>query len=295
MINEFLKNHGEYYNDKYFKDMTSLKMGGHICHYVVPNTINDVKEIIAYLKTNHVPFKVMGNGSNLVCGSSEFSGVILSLKNLNNYEINNTEIYAEAGVLVMGLCQHLAKEGLSGMEFASGIPGNVGGLVYMNAGAYRRSMSDVVKSVLVLKDNELVWLDNKECNFTYRHSIFGDHPHWVILAAKLQLEHKPSEEIYALMRDRLERRKTSQPLDKPSAGSCFRNPDNGFAWELIDGIGYRGYKIGNVCVSNKHSNFIINDGDGCAEDYLKIAYEIIDKVKNKYGIKLIFEVEKFNC
>ena len=118
-----------------------------------------------------------------------------------------------------------------------------------------------------------MWLDNKECNFTYRHSIFGDHPHWVILAAKLQLEHKPSEEIYALMRDRLERRKTSQPLDKPSAGSCFRNPDNGFAWELIDGIGYRGYKIGNVCVSNKHSNFIINDGDGCAEDYLKIAYK----------------------
>ena len=295
MIEEYLKNHGEYFNDKYFKDLTSLKVGGHIAHYVVPNSVEDVKEIISFLKNNKITFKVMGNGSNLVCGSSEFSGVVISLKKLNNYEINNDERYCEAGVLVPMLCQNLAKEGLSGLEFASGIPGNIGGLIYMNAGAYKKSMSDVVSSVLVLKDDELVWMNNEDLKFAYRHSIFGDHPRWVIIAAKIKLVRKPSEEIFALMKDRLERRKLAQPLDKASSGSCFRNPDNGFAWELIDGIGYRGYRIGDISVSEKHSNFIVNNGNGTAEDYMKIAYEIMDKVQAKYGVKLVLEVEKFNC
>lgn len=295
MIADFLKQHGEYYDDKYFKDLTTLKMGGHICNYVLPNSVEDLRLIVKYLRENNIPFKVMGNGSNLVCGSSEFGGVVLNLKKLNNYELNNNELYAQAGVIVPSLCQYLAKEGLSGMEFASGIPGNIGGLVYMNAGAYKKSMSDVIKSVQVIKDNELIWLDNKECNFEYRHSIFGDHPRWVIVAARINLERKDSKEIFALMEDRLQRRKLSQPLGVPSAGSCFRNPENGYAWELIDGIGYRGYSLGGVCVSNKHSNFIINNGGGTAEEYLNIAYDIMDKVKSKYGIKLIFEVEKFNC
>lgn len=295
MIEEFLKKHSEYYDDKSFKDLTTLKMGGHIKHYCLPNTIDDLKEIINYLKYNKIPFKVIGNGSNLVCGSSEFDGVIINLSKLDNYEFNNEEIYVEAGVKAMYLSQQLAKLSLSGLEFASGIPGNIGGLVYMNAGAYKKSMADVVTSVLVLKDNELVWLNSDELNFKYRHSIFGDHPHWVIVAAKLKLQKKDSQEILELMADRLERRKNSQPLDKCSAGSCFRNPDNGYAWELIDGIGYRGYKIGDVMVSEKHSNFIINNGEGTGEDYMNIAYEIMDKVKAKYGIKLVLEVEKFNC
>ena len=295
MIKTFLKQHGEYHDDKSFKSLTTLKMGGHIRHFVVPNDVDDLKAIVAFLKNNRVNFKVLGNGSNLVCGESEYDGVVISLKNICAYEIHNDEVYAEAGVLAPALANVLAKQGLSCLEFASGIPGSIGGLVYMNAGAYKSSMADIVKEVLVLKDDELIWLNNDELNFSYRHSIFHDHPRWVVVAAKLKLERKPSEIIEELMADRLRRRKETQPLDIPSAGSCFRNPDDTFAWKLIDGIGYRGYAINDVLVSEKHSNFIVNNGNGTADDYLNIAYQIQDKVKEKYGIKLVMEVEKFNC
>ena len=295
MIEDFLKQHSEYSNDKYFKDLTTLKMGGHIKHFVMPNSVDDLRQIINYLKNNAIVFKVIGNGSNLICGESEFNGVVISLKKLNSYEISNDEVYAEAGVMAPALANILAKQGLSCLEFASGIPGSIGGLIYMNAGAYKGAIADIVKQVLVLKDDELVWMKNDECNFSYRHSIFHDHPRWVVIAGKFKLVKKSSEVIEELMADRLQRRKQTQPLDKPSAGSCFRNPDNGFAWKLIDGIGYRGVCKNGVCVSEKHSNFIVNNGDGTAEDYLSIAYEIIDKVKDKYGVKLVMEVEKFNC
>jgi len=295
MLETFLKSHGEYHDDKYFKDLTTLKMGGYIRHFILPETVDDLKVIIAYLKSNRIIFKVIGNGSNLVCGESDYNGVVICLKKINSFEIHNDELYVEAGVLAPVLAQTLAKQGLSCMEFASGIPGCIGGLIYMNAGAYRSSMSDVIREVLVLKDDELVWINNDELQFSYRHSIFHDHPRWVVVAARLKLERKDPKDIEALMKDRLDRRKSTQPLDKPSAGSCFRNPDDQFAWKLIDGIGYRGFAVGDVSVSDKHSNFIVNNGQGTAEDYLSIACQIQDKVKEKYGIRLIMEVEKFNC
>lgn len=295
MIEDFLKQHGEYYSDKYFKDLTTLRMGGHIKHFVMPNSVEDLKTIIEYLKANKVSFKVIGNGSNLICGESEYDGVVINLKRLNSYEISNDEIYVESGVMAPSLANYLAKQGLSCLEFASGIPGTMGGLIYMNAGAYKGEMADVVNEVLVLKDNELIWMKKDECCFAYRNSIFRDHPRWVVIAAKLKLVKKSSEIICDLMNDRLQRRKQTQPLEMPSAGSCFRNPDNGFAWKLIDSIGYRGISRNGVCVSEKHSNFIVNVGNGTAEDYLGIAYEVQDKVKEKYGIKLVMEVEKFNC
>ena len=295
MIEDFLKLHGDYSQDKYFKDLTTLKMGGHIKHFVMPNSVDDLKQIIEYLKANKILFKTLGNGSNLICGESEFDGVVICLKKLNSYEINNDEIYVEAGVMAPALANTLAKQGLSCLEFAAGIPGTMGGLVYMNAGAYKGEMADVISEVLVLKDNEFVWMKNNECNFAYRRSIFQEHPHWIIIAAKLRLTKKPSEAIIELMQDRLNRRKQTQPLDMPSAGSCFRNPEGKFVWQLIDELGYRGVYKNGVCVSGKHSNFIVNNGNGTAEDYLSIALEIQDKVKEKYGIKLVMEVEKFNC
>ena len=295
MIADFLRKHGQYCDDKYFKDLTTLKMGGHISHFIVPETVEDLKDIIHFLKQNRIMFKVIGNGSNLVCGESEYNGVVINLKSLSAYEINNDEVYAEAGVLAPYLASILAKQGLSCLEFASGIPGTIGGLVYMNAGAYKGSMADVVKEVLVLKDDEFVWMKNDELQFSYRHSIFHDHPRWVVVAARLKLIKKDAAEIEDIMADRRQRRIATQPLDKPSAGSCFRNPDNDYAWKLIDGIGYRGYCLNGVCASEKHPNFIVNNGGGTADDYLSIAYQIQDKVKEKYGIKLVMEVEKFNC
>ena len=295
MLDEFLKAHGEYFDNKTFKELTTIKMGGGIKHFVKPNSIEDLKDIIVYLRENKVDYKIIGNGSNLICGSSFYEGVVISLAKLNNFEINNTSIYVEAGVLVPYLANTLGKQGLSGLEFAGGIPGNIGGLIYMNAGAYKCAIGDLIEKVLVIRSGEFVWMNKDELNFSYRYSIFQEHPHWTIVAAYLNLSKGNSEEIFALMNDRLTRRKNTQPLDMPSAGSCFRNPENDFAWKLIDSINYRGYKKNGVMVSEKHSNFIVNVNEGTAEDYLAIAYEIIDKVKNKYNIKLVMEVEKFNC
>ncbi len=295
MLSDFLSQYGEYHNDLYFKDLTTIRMGGHIAHFIYPNTIDDVQHIVRYLRSEHIDFKVIGNGSNLVCGESEYEGVVICLKKIDGYEINGEQVYAEAGVKAPLLANVLAKNGLSGFEFAGSIPGDVGGLLYMNAGAYKSDMSAVVDEVLVLKKDELVWMKKDELEYAYRSSIFQRHPHWVVLACRMSLVKKDSDEIFDLMNDRLERRKASQPLDKASCGSCFRNPEADFAWKYIDEMGYRGYKLNGIEVSEKHSNFIVNNGGGTAADFLKVVYEIQEKAKEKYGIKLIMEVEKFNC
>lgn len=295
MIKEFLSLHGDYDDNKYFKELTTIKMGGKIAHYVEPYNIEDLQQIIAYLKTNHLDYKILGNGSNLIVGSSEYEGVVISLKHFDNFQINDDNVYVEAGVLAPYLANKLASKGYSGFEFASGIPGSIGGLLYMNAGAYKSDMSSIVQEVLVYKNQELVWMKKDELKFSYRYSIFQEHPHWVAVACKLSLTKTNSQEIFALMSERLERRKNTQPLDKSSAGSVFRNPENAAAWKFIDELGYRGYELNGVQVSNKHSNFIVNNGGGKAEDFLKIAYKIQEETLAKYGVKLIMEVEKFNC
>ncbi len=295
MIKEFLIERGNYRDDKTFSKITTVKMGGEIAHYVEPYNLACLREIIVFLKNNSISFKVVGNGSNLICGSSRYEGVVISLKNFNNFEVNNTKLYVEAGVMAPFLCMSLAKLGLSGLEFASGIPGSVGGLVFMNAGAYKKSMADVVQEVLVLKDDEIVRMNKDELKFSYRYSIFQEHPRWIVIAAYLNLEAADTNTIMELIKERKERRVSTQPLDKPSAGSCFRNPEGGFAWKYIDGVGLRGFNLNGVKVSEKHPNFIVNDESGSGEDYLNIAIKIQEEVKKKYDVKLIMEVEKFNC
>ncbi|MDO4500264.1 MAG: UDP-N-acetylmuramate dehydrogenase [Erysipelotrichaceae bacterium] len=295
MIKSFLEKHGDYRSDRKFSEMTTVKMGGDIAHYVEPYNLDDLREIISFLKANMIPFKVLGNGSNMICGSSTYEGVVISLKHFDNYELSNDRVYVEAGVLAPYFAIVTAKNGLSGLEFASGIPGTIGGLIYMNAGAYKREMADIVEEVIVLRRDEIVTLKKEDLKFSYRYSIFKEHPRWVIIGAYLKMEEGNSEEIMQLIADRASRRKESQPLDKPSAGSCFRNPENMAAWKLIDDVGLRGYEIGGAKVSEKHSNFLINNGNGKGEDYLALALKIQEEVKEKFNVKLTMEVEKFNC
>ncbi|MBR3228338.1 MAG: UDP-N-acetylmuramate dehydrogenase [Erysipelotrichaceae bacterium] len=295
MIKDFLCKHGDYRSDRSFKELTTIKMGGEIAHYVEPYNLDDLKQIVGFLKVNHIPFKTLGNGSNLICGSSRFEGVVISMRHFDNYEISNNTVYVEAGVLAPYFVQKTVKNGLTGMEFAGGIPGTIGGLIYMNAGAYKKEMADIVREVLVLKDGEIIRMKKDELKYRYRYSIFQEHPHWFIVAAYLDLESGDAEESRSIIEDRARRRRESQPIDMPSAGSCFRNPEGEFAWKLIDGIGYRGRRLNGVEVSSKHSNFLVNSGEGRGEDYLELALDIQDKVKEKYDIRLIMEVEKFNC
>lgn len=295
MIKEFLKKHGDYRDDKCFKDITTIKMGGKILHYVEPYNLDDLKAILSFIKENSIDYKIIGNGSNIIAGSNDYNGVVVNLKHFDNYEFNNDEVYVEAGILAPYFAEVLASKGLGGFEFASGIPGTIGGLIYMNAGAYKKEIGDILINVQVLKDNEIITMSKDELKLAYRYSIFKEHPHWTVLSCNLKLENKNQKEIKELMAERLKRRKDTQPLDMPSAGSCFRNPEGKFAWELIDELGYRGHNVNGVEVSTKHSNFLVNKNNGKAEDYLSIVYDIQNKVFNKYNIKLIMEVEKFNC
>ena len=212
---------------------------------------------------------------------------------MNHYFTNNGMI-ANSGCSIIALSFLAMQNGLSGLEFASGIPGTIAGCVYMNAGAYKSSMSDIVEEVEVLIDGKLVWLSNQECQFGYRKSIFQNHKDWIITNVKIKLTPDDKEKINQLMKDRQQRRMQSQPLEYPSAGSTFRNLDNQFSWQLIDSIGYRGKKIGGAQVSEKHSNFIINVDNASAMDVIQLTDQIKKEIKEKYNLDMIMEVERFN-
>ena len=291
-----LQPYGEIDINSKFSDLTTLKVGGHVGYLAYPRDSFALQSMINVCNEENIPYKVIGNGSNLLCSDDPYDGVIIKLNHYFNqiyYDVDNV-VEVQAGNSIVSLAFEVMREGLSGLEFASGIPGTVGGCIYMNAGAYKNSMSDIVESVQVLKDREIVWLSNEECEFGYRKSIFQDHNDWVILAARLKLTEGDEGEIKELMQKRQARRFETQPLNMPSCGSVFRNGEEHFAWEYVDMIGYRGKKLGGAMVSEKHSNFIVNSGNAKASDVYNLICEIQDKVRDQFGVELTTEVEKFN-
>lgn len=275
--------------------MTTLQIGGKAKYVTYPETDIALDLIIRLLKEKNVPMKVIGKGSDLLCSDDDFDGVIIKLdRYFNNVIFNGTEITAQAGASIIAVSINAAKQGLSGLEFAAGIPGTIGGTIFMNAGAYMSCMADIVREVFIYRDGKMEWIPVSECAFMYRTSIFQLHPDWIILAVRLQMTEKSADEITSLMENRRKRRMASQPLDKPSCGSVFRNPEGMNAWELIDGIGYRGHRNGGAEVSNKHCNFILNVNHATADEYMALVKEIQEKVKEKYGVELKTEMEKFN-
>lgn len=274
--------------------MTTLRIGGKAKYVAYPDDSVSLDSLIRIIRKNNLPFKLIGKGSNLLCSDKDYDGVIIRLEKFNDFYIVDTSVVAQAGCSIIAVAYAAMKAGLSGLEFASGIPGSVGGVTFMNAGAYRSSMSDVIDSVFVYRDGKFEWVPKGKCGFGYRTSVFQSHPDWIVIAIRLNLEKRDPDEIRALMDSRRERRMASQPLDRPSAGSVFRNPADVPAWKLIEGIGYRGHRIGDAQVSEKHVNFIVNDGHARAEDFLALTEEIQKLVKEKYGISLHMEVEKFN-
>lgn len=292
---EELKQYGSLSMDVSFKTLTTLRIGGNAKILIYPKSILALTQIIRETKEANVPYKVLGKGSNILASDNDFYGVVIKLdRNFTNSYFDHDVCYAEAGCSIIALANSAMNSGLSGLEFASGIPGTVGGVTYMNAGAYRMNISDIIQEVFVLKGEDAVWMSKEECEFSYRTSIFHREKSWIILAVKLKLIEKEQGQIRALVDERRERRMSTQPLDKPSAGSVFRNPENSFAWQYIDGIGYRGKSVGGAKVSDKHVNFIVNENEATAEDFIELVTEIQSKVKEKYDIDLEMEVEKFN-
>ncbi len=280
--------------DVSLKQMTTLHIGGIAKYVVYPENTVALDSIVRIAKRENIPFKVLGKGSNLLCSDDVFDGIIIRLDRFDDCYYDGETITAHAGCSIIATAYGALKHSLTGLEFASGIPATVGGVTYMNAGAYKSSMSDVIESVFVYRDEVFEWMDAKDCEFAYRTSIFQSHPDWIIIAVRMKLKKGDEEEIRALMDSRRERRMSTQPLDKPSAGSVFRNPENALAWQLIDGIGYRGFEKGDAKVSDKHPNFIINNGNASGKDFLDLCNEIIAKVYDKYQVELHMEVEKFN-
>lgn len=272
------------------KDYTTYKLSGTIKKIIFPDSICQLLKLLEYLKINQIKYMVAGFGSNLVF-IKDYDGVVIKLDKLNELKIDGNLVTVGAGYNLMKLSIKTAKLGLSGLEFASGIPATVGGAIYMNAGAYKSDMSEIVKEITVIDDNlELKKITNKELNFGYRTSLLKEKK-YICVSAMLELQPGDKEEILKLIKERKERRLKSQPLEFPSAGSVFRNPEGDYAGRLIEELGFKGKKVGDAMVSEKHANFIVNVGNASGEDVKKLIIEIQNKVKEVYGIKLIVEQE----
>lgn len=283
---------GKVLDNVYMRDYTTYKVGGKVLALVIPDDEDGLIKLLKYLTTNNIKHKILGNGSNVIFNDSLYEGVIIKLSNFTDLKIIGNKITVGAGYMLNKLALRVSRLGFTGMEFATGIPGTVGGAVYMNAGAYKTDMGYIVTSVKVLTpDYKIKILKNKDLDFHYRTSFLQTHKNYICLEVNITLIKGNPQEIMELIETRKARRMETQPLEYPSAGSVFRNPENDFAGRLIEDIGYKGKSIGGAKVSEKHANFIINNGNAKGEDIKKLINEIKDKVKEKYNIELHVEQE----
>ena len=283
---------GKVLEDYTLKEHTTYKVGGKAICAVVPEDENKLITLLSYLKEKKIKYMVLGNGSNVIFNDSGYNGVIIKLDNFNHLNIINNKIIVGAGYPLNKLALRVSRLGLTGMEFAAGIPGTVGGAVYMNAGAYKSDMGYILTSIKVLTpDYEIKIMKNKELDFHYRTSFLQKNKDYICLEATITLIKGNSEEIMEIISERKKRRVETQPLEYPSAGSVFRNPEGDFAGRLIEEIGYKGKSIGGAQVSEKHANFIINTGAATGEEVKELINDIKNKVKEKYNIELKVEQE----
>ena len=277
--NEPLKNH------------TSFKTGGNCEYFLIPENENELKETIILLKKENIPFFILGNGSNLLITDDFHKGAFISTQKLNILEEKDGFITAFCGVKLSSLCSFAASLSLRGLEELSGIPGTVGGAVYMNAGAYGGEIKDtLVKATYLTKDLEIKEILGSECNFSYRNSVFQENG-GIILSATFKLEMGSKEEIKAKTLELLKKRNEKQPLEYPSAGSTFKRPEGYFAGKLIEDSGLKGYQIGGAQVSEKHCGFVINKENATSKDILELIDFIKKTVYEKQGVELQTEVK----
>ena len=289
---EYLQQYGDVLTDESLAKHTTFRIGGPCDYFVYPKNMLCFLRIMQVLKEQQVPYRIFGKGSNLLCSDDAFHGVILCLdRYLNNFyfEADGT-LVAEAGCSIILLAQEAMRRSLSGLEFASGIPGTLGGTVSMNAGAYEKEMKDIVNSVRILtQEGEIKEISNAEMAFGYRTSAVLKN-NWIVLGATLQLQQDDPVEIQARIDDFTHRRRTRQPLEYASAGSTFKRPEGFFAAKLIDDAGMKGYSVGDAQVSEKHAGFVVNKGKASAEDVLVLMSRIQAAVKEKFGVDLKPEV-----
>lgn len=269
---------------------TTFQVGGLADFLVLPETIDQIKEVIQLAKKEEVPYLLLGNGSNMLVSDCGFSGIVIRFHRFHKMEVNGEQIIAQAGVSLALLGKTAWKHSLTGLEFAAGIPGTLGGAIRMNAGAYGGEMKDVVTEVKVLTEQgEILDLSAEQLEFSYRKSVVEER-NYVVLEVKMQLQQGNADEIRSYMDELSKQRREKQPLEYASAGSTFKRPEGYFAGKLIQDAGLRGFAIGDAMVSEKHCGFVINRKKATAKEILDLMKHIRQDVKEKFGVLLEPEV-----
>ncbi len=274
------------------KNHTTFRIGGPADALALPKTPEEVAEVVRFCHEHAQSYYVLGNGSNLLVSDEGYRGLVLQLyRNFNDIQVNGETITVQSGAMLAAVARTAYQTGLTGLEFASGIPGTIGGAVVMNAGAYGGEMKNVLKEVTVLtKEGEVLVIPAKALELGYRTSVIPKNG-WIVLGAVLQLKKGDQEHILARMEELKEQRITKQPLDLPSAGSTFKRPEGYFAGKLIMDAGLRGFTVGGAQVSEKHCGFVVNRGNATAADVWELICEVKRRVKEMTGVELEPEVK----
>ena len=268
---------------------TTFRIGGPADYYVSVKNAEELQRVLACLKEEGEPWYILGRGSNLLVGDGGWHGCVIALDRMDDIAVEGNVITAMAGASLAQAAQAAREHGLTGLEFASGIPGSVGGALVMNAGAYGGSMDQVVREVTLLQDGEVRSLPAEEMHFAYRHSLFKETSA-VALGCRMELQPGNPEEILAKMQELAAKRREKQPLEYPSAGSTFKRPEGMFAGKLIMDAGLRGFRIGDAQVSEKHCGFVVNRGRATAEEVREVIRSVQAKVEEQFGVHLEEEV-----
>lgn len=272
---------------------TTFRVGGPARFFVVPETSQQLRQVVRCCQEEEVAYYIIGNGSNLLVSDQGYEGVVIQIfREMNRIEVQGDKIKAQAGALLSAVAARALEAGLAGFEFAAGIPGTLGGACVMNAGAYGGEMKDVLKEVQVLtRQGEIITLQKEQLEMGYRTSRIA-REQYIVLEAALELKRGKASVIREKMEDLKERRVTKQPLEYPSAGSTFKRPEGYFAGKLIQDAGLRGFRIGGAQVSEKHCGFVINRDQATATEISQLIREIQMRVKENSGVELEPEVKR---
>ncbi|HYK72464.1 MAG TPA: UDP-N-acetylmuramate dehydrogenase [Pseudoneobacillus sp.] len=272
---------------------TTIKIGGPADIFVEPSSFEGIEKVMELIREQRVPWRAIGRGSNLLVSDKGIEGVVIKLgSGMDNLKIDGTKVTVGGGHSLVSLATLMSKKGYSGLEFASGIPGSVGGAVYMNAGAHGSDMSKIVEKANVLfEDGSIKWLSNAEMEFSYRTSVLQKKKPGIVLEAILLLKEGEKEHIVAEMLKNKDYRKETQPWNYPCAGSIFRNPLPNYAGKLIESAGLKGFSIGGAKISEMHGNFIVNAGNATAADVLSLIQHVKDTIYDLYEVHMETEVE----
>ena len=278
-------------SDEPMRKHTTFRIGGNADIFVRPESKEQIAEILRLCRKQDVPYFILGNGSNLLVGDRGFRGVVINIMdNMNDIKVDGGVIKAQAGAMLIKVSRAARDNSLTGLEFASGIPGTIGGAIYMNAGAYGGEMKDVVTQVTAMDaEGEIYTFGTDELEFSYRHSVIQQRD-LIVLDVTMKLAAGDQKIIDDRMSELAVARRTKQPLEYPSAGSTFKRPEGYFAGKLIMDAGLRGYRVGDAQVSEKHCGFVVNRGNATADDVIKLIDDVKAKVSEEYDVVLEPEV-----